>query len=246
MTCPNCNSAAGENAHFCQNCGFRFDEIRQVEPIRIDISQPAESPPIAIAAPPVVPTVIVREKKSGATTAIVALTILTTLLIVGAAGLLAFYLLTRPAAHTEIVQANANQISANSTVAAASPQPTTYEDLKNKLAPPDKRTGLMDESFTVESDAPRRVEFEITQTRGARVVGGLRVLKGSAINFLIVRVDVDGESSAEELAPLAEQTNTRNKIVNQRLKPGLYALVFTNDNNNSPATVAAEFFVVED
>ncbi len=243
MTCPNCSATNDENAHFCLNCGFRFDEIRQTEPIRINISPPA-APPLAAVAPPVAPTVIVREKKSGATAAIVALTILVTLLIVGAAGLLAYYLLTRPERRTETVQSNANLSSVNS-VAAASPQPTTYEDLKNKLAPPDKRTGLMDESFAIEPNDRRAVEFEISEPKAKRVLGGLRVVKGAAIDFVIARADIDGESPPSDTKPLLEQSSTRNKIVNHKLDSGYYYLIFIN-NSDLPATVAAEFFVVSD
>lgn len=242
MTCPNCGAVAGDNAHFCQNCGFRFDEIPRVEPIRIDISPDAATPPNPNAR--IAPPIVVREKKSGATIAVVALTVLLTLLVIGVGGLLAFYFLTRSNERDDIAGANRINTNLPAPVAASpSPQPTTYEDLMNKLAPPDKRTSLLDESFEVTE--ARAAEFSITNPKGARIVGGFRVTKGKDIDFSIEPGGANGDSSGEDLKPLLEEKNTRSKIVNFKLKPGDYQLFFANEDA-APVGVAAEFFVVED
>lgn len=245
MICPNCGSDAPESANFCQNCSYRFDSVPQSEPIRIVIAQPPEA---QTATPVMLPPVVVKQRVESTSNNIVkGLTVLVVLLFICGAGLLG-YIFVSGQRHSESTPGNVNTyvVTANTNGAnlAAAPSPTTYEDLKNKIAPPAQSTKLIDEEFGVESGAHRAIPFSITDRAGARLAGGFRVTRGRAINFYVYPADAYNQYPTNGLKPVhLEQTH--NKILNERLKMGDYYLVFENNDQQS-VTVATELLLVTD
>ncbi len=245
MNCPDCGSEVPKNAHFCQNCGHRFDDIPQSEPIRIVISPQAETltalPQSPAAARPVI---IEQPVKSASNGIVIVLTVLVTLLLTCGAGLVGYILLTtRGNRETATANVNTNVIAANTNVSlTAKPSPTTFEDLKNKIAPPGKSTGLIDEQFSVAASSHRAIPFSITDPAGAQLAGGFRVTKGNPINFYVYPADAYSQYPTNGLKPV-QLEQTRNKILNEKLKTGDYYLVFEN-NNALPATIATELLLV--
>lgn len=243
MNCPNCGFFVEAKANFCHNCGYRFDSIPQVEPIRIVVSQPELEEPTFVkpqTQPDKPPPRVIVEQPPKSNGWIIALTALTTLLAVGVAVLGYFLFFRPPARETVVVNVNANVADAN----AAKPSPTTYEDWKNKIAPPDKRTGLMDEEIEIAPGAHKAVPFSISDQRGGRIAGGLRVTRGKTIDFFVYPAEAYAEYPTNALKPVHLE-QTRNKIFNERLKAGDYFLVFEN-NEDAPVSVAAEIFIVND
>ncbi|MEP6924888.1 MAG: zinc ribbon domain-containing protein [Pyrinomonadaceae bacterium] len=240
MNCPNCGFHNTDNADFCHNCGFRFDNIPQVEPIRIVIPQPQETP--QNFSPP--PTVVIKQPvKSASNAVLVAFTALVTLLLIGVIALGYIFLSSRQSREVVVATANTNTIIATNVNEAAKPSPTTYEDLKNKIAPPDKSTQLIDEEFQVAAASHRGVPFSVTNSNGARLAGGFRVTKGKPVNFYVYPAEAYEQYPTNGLKPVhLEQTG--NKILNERLKAGDYFLVFEN-NDDQPLTIAAELFLVD-
>ena len=247
MNCPNCGLEVSGNAHFCQNCGYRFDGVSSSEPIRIVISPPPQKDahPILPSSTAIVQPVIVEQpSKSTSNGVVIALTVLVTLLLIGSAALLAGYLLfARGNRQTASADNNANVTPVNTNVnLTAKPSPTTYEDLKNKIAPPGKSTPLVDEQFSVAASAHRAIPFSVTDSAGARLAGGFRVTKGNPINFYVYPADAYNQYPTNGLKPIQFE-QTRNKILNANLKTGDYYLVFEN-NDTQPATVATELLLV--
>jgi hypothetical protein len=246
MNCPTCGFSSTDDAHFCQNCGYRFDNIQQSEPIRVVIPQPQKTEP-DLPAPQMMPTIIIKEPVKRTSNGIItALTVLIILLFIVGAGLFAYIFLSSRQKR-EIVTANINT-SANTVIAntnlnlAAKPSPTTYEDLKNKIAPPAKSTELIDEEFSVAPSSHRSIPFSITNPDGARLAGGFRITKGKPINFYVYPAEAYNQYPTNGLKPVHLE-QTRNKILNQQLTAGDYYLVFEN-NDQQPATVATELLLV--
>lgn len=233
MNCPNCSFYVQPNANFCQNCGYRFDAIPQVE--RIEIVVPPEQPELpTFVVPKTPPVVVTQTTKSGGKLPIIVLTVMTTLIVLGGLGLLGYILFFRSPARETAAANNNNNNSANT---APKPSPTTYEDWKNKTAPEDKRSMLVDEQITIGANTDRRIKFTIpTGKTPARIVGGLKVLRGDAVNLRIYPPDSD------DLIYNLEAV--RDKIINTRLEPGEYVLIFEPAGSNT--TVAAELYLVFD
>jgi hypothetical protein len=242
MNCPNCGFYNQAGANFCQNCGYRFDDIPQVEPIRVVVPQTDEpEPPTVVAQQP--PPVVIRQKSAVPTGLIIFLTVLVTLAVFGGLGLAGFYLYTR-SSNRNSAAINADTVS-NANIVKPSPSPSPdYEQRRDEIAPPDKRVTLIDEQFEIAAGRYRAVPFTVDTEAGARIAGGFRVTKGKTLNFLVFTAENYEEYPSGELQPLQE-TRSRNKIINSRLKQGDYYLVFEN-NEVQPITTAAEFFVVYD
>lgn len=250
MNCPTCGFENADDAHFCQNCGYRFDSTPQSEPIRVVIPQPEKTQP-DLSPQIVMPTVVIKQPvKSASNGIIIALTVLVTLLFIVGAGFFGYIFLTnRQNTETAIVNTNintninTNTITANANVnLAVKPSPTTYEDLKNKIAPPAKSTELIDEEFSVGAVSHRAVPFSITDPAGGKIAGGFRVTKGKSINFYVYPAEAYNQYPTNGLKPVHLE-QTRNKILNERLKPGDYYIVFEN-NDEQPVTIATELLLV--
>ena len=252
MNCPNCSFENLETAHFCQNCGFRFDNVSQSEPIRIVISPSPPGDAQAIAPQPPVtgaavtpPVIIEQPTKSASNGVVIALTVLVTLLLICGAAIVGYILFSNRGNRETAITANINtnitvpNTNINST---AKPSPTTFEDLKNRIAPPAQSTELLDEQFSVAASSHRAIPFSITDPAGAKLAGGFRVTKGNPINFYVYPADAYNQYPTNGLKPVHLE-QTRNKILNEKLKTGDYYLVFEN-NDAQPATIATELLIV--
>lgn len=247
MNCPDCGFYVQPNANFCQNCGHRFDEIPKVERIEIHVEPEEQNvvqppvikpPPTLAAAPVIAPTAPAKQTSTGV---IVVLTVMTTLAVLGVLMLMGYYFLNVRSNNRNVVVAtdNANVSNQNSTKS-----PPSYTEIIDKAAPPDKRAGLMDEQIEISASDHFAKSFSIKNPAGARLMGGLRVIKGKNVNLSVYTVEAYEQYPAGDLKPVLSE-KTANKIINQSLKPGDYFLVFEN-NGESPNIVAAEFFLVTD
>lgn len=103
---------------------------------------------------------------------------------------------------------------------------------------------IVNESFNVTFDKP--ASFKITVPSGARnsrVVGGVKVTSGVAVNFFIISDSQFQQWSAgAQKTSLFQRQQTPTAKIRQLLGPGTYYILFASPDPNTPVTVAAELY----